>query len=146
MIAQRFQEEFQKELTAKVYHPSTTITNSWRSAAMTAIEKASPAQLGVGADALKELYHALGQDKELTLMQFAIANNALENMSCDALRLTHDFAYYCNIQKEVEALAKDWTIKTSSIREAVQKRLNEEEKMKVAASGASILKPIIGEA
>lgn len=144
MIAERFQQEFQKELKAKAYKPAAEPTIGWYSCAVAALKKVSPAQLGVSAIEFSELYYALSEGKQLSFMQFAIANNTLENMNAESLGL--ELRSYFILQEEVEKHAKNWTEASSYIRQHVQQRLNEEEKMKAAASNVPILKPIVGEA
>ncbi len=149
MITQRFHEEFQKELKAKLYAPAQPLSEKWYDAAINALSNASPAQLGVSVEDVQEIYFALDRRKQLTLMQFAVANNALENMSSKALGMENRWDDYFDIQKEVNNQAMHWTQATNHIRQDVQRRINEEEKMKEAASHtdkAPFLKPVVGEA
>jgi hypothetical protein len=151
MIAQRFQEEFQKDLKSNLL-PTGYTTSEWFDAAMYALGQASPAQLGISVSDYETLHLKLSgcSIAPLSMFEFAVANNMLEGSSRKALDL--NFPSYITLQKEVYNLAKDWTARTEVIRTAVQKRINEEEKAKAALNGErakpepGFMKPVIGEA
>lgn len=150
MIAQRFQEEFQKDLKTNLL-PVGYTSCEWFDSAMFALSQVSPAQLGISVTDFETIHaKCAGCDiNPLSMFEFAVCNNMLEGCSRKALDV--DFKSYINLQHEVNRLAKDWTGRTEVIRTSVQKRINEEEKAKAAVNGErpsapGFMKPVIGEA
>jgi len=143
MIAEKFNQEFAKDLRSQ-FLPLDYVSGFWRDNAVAMLQTVSPSTLGIGIKDFDLLYQKLLLAKnQLSLFEFAVCNNLLENQSKKSLDIS--MSEYIRLQHEVIRLAEDWTARTQVIRVSVQKRINEEEKIRASLAQASI-QPISAQA
>lgn len=138
-IAQRFNEEFQKELMAREF--DVDLPCDWKAAARDALSYASPLSLGVNALEFKSISDAvdISIDKKLTLFQFAILSNNLEARTAKELQMF--LPGYIDLILMAGEFSKKWNEVTKDLREEVTKRITTDEQMKAAAAGENKTRP-----
>lgn len=143
-FAQRFNEEFQKALEAKQF-PAGKINHvsPWWYWALHALLFTSLIKLGINPEDWKGLLKAIA-DRKLTLYQFALLSNNLQERTPQELKMDVDL--YAEIMEEADEYVKIWQEQSNSIREEVTQRLQEEMKAKEILADKPILKPVKAEA
>lgn len=144
-------EKFDKELKT-IKFPQTRLSEEWKKLAEEAICKVSPLSLRISMKDFTQVFKASVDD--LSLFEFACYSNAMEAISFDQSGMEE--AEYAKTLEEAIKHVEYYGLESNKIRSKVEKDVEKEVSMKVAAmqgtattpAGAnnSILSPIKGEA
>jgi len=144
-------EKFDKELKS-VRFPQTRLSDNWKDLAEKAICKVSPLSLRISMKDFKQVFSADVDD--ISLFEFACLSNAIEAISFDQSGM--DEEVYIKTLEEALKHVEYYALESNKIRSKVEKDVEKEVSMKVAAmhgtvttpAGAnnSILTPVKGEA
>lgn len=145
---QRFNDEFQKELSAR---EMPDVPSHWIEKALDALVFASPMSLGVSAQDFNRLASLVpcSSDKRISLYDFALLSNNLEARTARELQMP--LSEYTNLMLDVADESTRWNNITKDLRDEVTERVKQQIEMQSAsengaASAGSILKPVTGEA
>lgn len=141
-FAQRFNEQFQKELEARLF-PTEKLSAQWRELANYSLEFTSLIKLGINPEDWRALIAPAVFDK-MNLYQFSLLSNNYQDRSPRDLHVTKED--YVDLMAEADEYVKIWQELTDQLRDDVEKRLQEELQMKAANDKGGGFKPVKAEA
>lgn len=113
------QHELNQKLQDKLKEQGLTFEpdNRWYSAAVRALNFASPLSLGMTSKEMQELDGKLSTRKPLSLFEFAIANNNIEARTRAELQIST--VEYYEVMHQTTEYAAEWNKTTEEIRQVI---------------------------
>lgn len=121
-LEQKFNDELQR--TLKENTVPFIVPPYWLKEVLSALKFTGPIGLGITGEELALIRKNREENKPVSLWEFAVLNNNLENRSQNDLQLSDE--NYDQLMISVSKLAELWNDHTKNIRNEVLKKLSEE--------------------
>jgi hypothetical protein len=115
-LAKDMQDQLVTELS-KVPFTHERLTPGWMAMAKSALRKKSPLALGIRIADYKAILELEAGDP-VTMMQYSILNNNLEN--CSMLDLSLQLDAYSDLMEDCEVMSEAWNAETLGLRKQVE--------------------------